>query len=358
MNKCEAAKSYLSQLITVIAELNKLLSRHNKVDSRNFFNDYFKSKAEIERLKFKIETLIFVSEDQAEQLMKDKKLFLGSQAVEQLWGVKLEKNSVPPIPFSQKELERAVALEQVLMLVVDQDDHGKPLTVQNMFNIAKAKLPRAFLRLGVNFKPDSYQNEPLFNAETPLTNQPDHRRDPRARWILISKKPIPESSNENFLDQTTQLTTYVNTNIVPYIHNDRVKKIYQGAVNEFFLKSRSLSQEIKFAFTTVGPSWQQASKQQRLAIARKCTRLKINQLSRPNLATALYFLTMYLNHYETYPMNFNTKHLTNSYSEIVSPGHLAAMGMADYNQFFIPINSFDSPDARTFSNVCYFMRWI
>ena len=118
---------------------------------------------------------------------------LGSEALKATWDVDLLPEDIPQIPYSQEQLEGAKRMNMMLILRIDRDATGAPLTGERMHEIIEPKLQAAgkgkFL-----YKVDWYPNEAFFKTSTP-----------KAEWKLVTRDLLPNSVNLYYADQTRLL---------------------------------------------------------------------------------------------------------------------------------------------------------
>ena len=220
--------------------------------------------------------------------------FLGSEVVENVWGVRLEAKDIPPIPFSPEELKRAKELNQKLVLRVDKAPDGSPLTMQKMNELAQPKMTQGN-QGKLLYKVDWYASEEFYTTETP-----------EAQWALVSKEVVPGSLGKNYLEQTEGIVAYLQDEVFKGMP---IPKEYQDAIREFESKKASLA-------SLIDSNWQEAAKQ--------LSELAINQLTRPTPAEALYDLPTNL-------LTNNDRHLESTYTwtnRRYSDGELVDVGGA------------------------------
>lgn len=177
--------------------------------------------------------------------------FLGPDAVRETFGIDVE--TIPAIPFSENNLERAKELGQMLVLRVDRAADGAPLTMRKM----EAALEGAIY---LSEKTDSwYKNENFFTTETPTVG-----------WALVSKDVIPNSTSKNYHQQTEVLADYVRSKV---FHGETVPAEYEAALTEWDAEKDEIA-------ALVGTNWQEAAK--------RLEALQITQLTRQSPADVLY----------------------------------------------------------------------
>jgi len=221
--------------------------------------------------------------------------FLGSEAVEAVWGVKLETKDIPPIPFSRTDLERAKELDQQLVLRVDKASDGSPLTMKKMNEQIQPKLTQGN-QGKLLYNTDWYKDEEFYTTETPETS-----------WALVSKEIVPGSASRNYLEQTEVLVTYLQEEV---FRDMVVPPEYQEAIREFEAKKANLA-------LLINSDWQEAAKQ--------LSELAITQLTRQTPVEALYDLPTNL-------LTNNDRRLERTYTwtrRRYSGGEFVDVGLAD-----------------------------
>lgn len=136
--------------------------------------------------------------------------FIGPEAIEKTWGLKLtseELEQIEQIPFSREELEQAKKLGMMLVLRTPQDKAGKPLTIDRMREIfdkgdtlgdPKKKKSKIFY---------SKKGEGWYNKED-FANKPT----PKLGWGLAMKEVLPESLGKNWDEQEAMLKEWAKKN--------------------------------------------------------------------------------------------------------------------------------------------------
>lgn len=204
--------------------------------------------------------------------------YLGPDAVEATFGVQLESHEIPPIPFTEAELERAKELGQFLILRVDHAPDGEPLTMQKMDALLERKFAQAGKGAVLYLPTDEWKTQSaFFTTETP-----------RLSWALTGKALIPDSTIKNYLEQTKLLVKYVEDEVYK---QETIPESYQEALDEFQhyhdqnFKGKK-KEEIKALLSKSG--WKK--------YAAELGDLKINQLFRQSPVEALYDLLVYFEH--------------------------------------------------------------
>jgi len=247
----------------------------------------------------------------AEQIEKAKEILgndcLGPNEVKKAFGIEIKSTEVPSIPFSAAELEKAKSLGQFLVLRVNHDLDGSPLTMQRMEGLLKTRYESEDEK--VLYDTDWYESEKFFTEETP-----------EMEWALTSKEVIPDSTDKNYLHQTDTLKDYLNQ-----VFPEGLPAEYQEAVQEF----TSQRDEIE---RLISDDWKEA--------AARLEALKITQLTRKTPVETLYDLLMY-------HQNNGERPLENMYSwtnRRYSGGRLVYVGFFESVRVFVPARG---PDSRS-----------
>lgn len=199
-------------------------------------------------------------EDVERLLGKD---FLGPKAVEKIFGTKPE--TVPNIPFSKAELQRAKELGQQLIFYTDalppltKGEKFAPLTLKNL----KQKFPKAHDGKSTWYSQDWYENEEFFKNERPRTG-----------WRLTSKDLISGSVSKNYLEQTDVLIEHLTKEVFKGVSTP---KEYSDAIREFNKERPNIARLME-------SDWQKAS----LALVN----LKITKLARELPVEVMYRLIL------------------------------------------------------------------
>lgn len=198
--------------------------------------------------------------DQAKEILGED--VFGPEAVNEAFGIKVESETVPPIPFSKEELERAKELGQMLLLRVDKAPDGTPLTMKKIGETLGGKVKDGGK---VFYDTDWYKEEKFYTEDAP-----------EAGWALVSKKVIPESTSKNYLEQTESIIEYIKT------EGFADKPEWQEAIQEFEREKAGIAGIVT---SSTESEWKEA--------ARKLEALKINQLTRQSPTEAIYDLALH-----------------------------------------------------------------
>lgn len=166
---------------------------------------------------------LIVSSEKASEIMGND--FLGPEEVGNVFRTKIEKEKVPDIPFSIKELERAKELGQSLILRVDKlgdNIENLPLnmlTINGIISSAgKGSLERN-CRLNPIRLEDEY-SEDFFIEETP-----------RKGWALVGTSCVPGSLDNDILGQTDAVKKYLEDEVFP--QSSKMPPEYKNAIGDF-----------------------------------------------------------------------------------------------------------------------------
>ena len=183
---------------------------------------------------------------------------LGPEQVKKAFGIELDPDEVPDIPFSKEELERAKELGQMLVLRTNQAPDGSPLTMQNMQELLQDQFDQEG-KGRVLYDTEWYNNERFFTQETP-----------EPFWALVTKDFIPGSTRKNYVEQTELLVAYLKDSV---FRGQKMPNEYQEAIEEFEKQSKDLKE-------LTDKDWQKA--------AERFEQLKLTQLTRQTPVEALY----------------------------------------------------------------------
>ncbi|MBP9690709.1 AAA family ATPase [Candidatus Woesebacteria bacterium] len=188
--------------------------------------------------------------------------FFGPKEVEETFEVKLA--TLPPIPFTKLELERAKELNQSLVLYVDKASDGSPLTAKRIKEYLGNKTSEATPLV----KHEWFEKDAVAQLEVP-----------RLGWRLSGKEVIKNSPDKNYIQQTEELVTYIKTEV---FKGGPVPSVYQDAIDEF--------ESVKGALA--GPLVSDDDAEWNPAVE-KLSKLKINQMCRENFAEVIYRMALH-----------------------------------------------------------------
>ena len=196
--------------------------------------------------------------------------FFGPEAVETTFGGALAETDIPSIPFSRAELEHAKEQGSYLILRIDKDKDGHPLTPKAMYERCQPLLSQEKKGKAL-YSVDWYKDDPVYTAETC-----------RSGWALVSKEPVQGSTNKNCLEQTQRIIDYLQNTV---FKTGGIPKDYQDAIDEF-------ERDKPIIEPLVTSDWKNA--------AEKLALLKMSELTRQRFSEAFSdILTIALNTTDT-----------------------------------------------------------
>lgn len=123
----------------------------------------------------------------ARELLGQESVF-GIEDVEKTFGVSLDAKDVPPISFSQQELEQARENGEQLILRIDKLPDGQPATLSNLMAHLEKQGKKVFAGDSEEIKKDVTGNDMEFFTREPL----------QAKWVLTSTKEIGETRHLSY----------------------------------------------------------------------------------------------------------------------------------------------------------------
>ena len=132
-----------------------------------------------------------LSVEQAIEILSPEKVF-GPAEVAQVWEVELKE--VPPIPYSREDLEKAKKLGMYLILRLDHDKDGRPLTGQRMNELKQAEFDRQGKGKILNNAEGWYKDKEFFTKEKP-----------QLAWALTSCDIMADSVDKDYIEQIRYL---------------------------------------------------------------------------------------------------------------------------------------------------------
>lgn len=195
--------------------------------------------------------------------------FLGPQAIEKAFGIKVASSELPSIPFTEEELLKAKDLGQLLVLRVGKFNDGNSVTMQNMANRLQAQFESAG-KGKILYNTDWYQNESFYTIDIP-----------KRRWALVSKDIVPGSNGKNYLEQTQALSDLLMSGRI--FGGQSYPREYKEALEEFGTKKAELARQM---------ADQDYYNQHWKEIAEKLSELSINKLLRQTPVEVVYDLLL------------------------------------------------------------------
>lgn len=196
--------------------------------------------------------------------------YLGPEAVEKAFGIRLTPDQIPPIQFNQGDIERAKELGEMLVLRTGNYSAGRPLTGSVMDSILgdqffRNKKSQVFTKYSIN----EFANVPIENGRL------FYNQSPRSGWSLVGKVLIPQSYGKSYLEQTQVLIDFLmNRQFI----TRAIPSKYKEAAQEFDAKIRELDD--KYYKAMYRPE-------------DKVAELKVNNIARHSFAEISYDLLLY-----------------------------------------------------------------
>jgi len=209
-----------------------------------------------------------ITSSEAKEILKQD--FLGKEEIEKALNIEIDETSIPEIPFSREDIERAKELNQFLILRTDKIDKKTPLTMENINKHLKGKTKDGGKILYSGDETGKIKDDAWYKPESLL------KETPILSWALVSKEVIPESTSKNYLEQTELIIKYLKEKV--YKDTD-TPEVYQQAITEFEKEKEEIAGLIK-------TDWKKA--------AEKLEKLQINQLTRQTPIETIYNLIAYL----------------------------------------------------------------
>ena len=225
--------------------------------------------------------------------------FLGPRQIEETLGIRIPDGEIPPLPYSEEELQKAKELDQFLILRASKDASGKPLTMERFNEIVQPKLEESD-EGQLLYDTSWYGEEEFFKKDTP-----------GLAWALVSKEVIPSSTNQNYLEQTQAIADYLKDVV---FKNKALPDNYKEAIEEFERGKDAIETEIE-------SDWQGATK--------KLAALRLNQITRQKPVEAIYDLATYFLHTDERLMEgmYAWTNTQSSRGDLVGVGYFASGGV-------------------------------
>ena len=250
--------------------------------------------------------------ERAREILGEKDL-LGPEAVAKAFGIELSSDQIPPMPYSDKDLELAKGLGEMLVLTVNKDNEGNSLTMARMLELTASEFtdpetgkPAKLLyhqkqACSSELENDAwYKDEPFYKEQAPLL-----------RWRLVGKKPLLMTLTPDYGGQAKETINYPEQT---KILRDHLKSI--GALSD--------DEEAECSDETLDKITKTMSSDLKKA-AKMLSELKINQNHRRTPAEILYDILLFAK-------NNNERLLTNVYdwsNTVTSGGGLVDVGDFD-----------------------------
>lgn len=245
---CNEAKQLLELIRADFGVLKGELDYYAATGDQDALKNVEMQKGLLERQTKELKRGLPVTPEYAAEILG--KEFLGPEAIKKAFSFELLAELIPPIPFTIEDLERAKELNQFLILRI-------PLTMQKMGEILSDQK--------VFSDTSWYQNEAFYTTELS-----------KPGWALVSKEPIPNSTNQNYIEQTQTICDYLDSEVFGNV--DEMPELYQAAIMEFEAKKQHLEE-------LMGTDWQ--------ACVKELSELQITKLTRQSPADVVHDLFVY-----------------------------------------------------------------
>ena len=235
----------------------------------------------------------------------------GPEAIKTTWDRDLAPHEIPPLPYTREQLEGAKRMNMMLVLHIDRDAQGNPLTGKRMNEIVQPKLTAAG-KGKLLYDTDRYAQEPFY---TTATSKPE--------WTLVTRDILPNSTYLDYADQTKLLRDTLSAQLgLTQAEKDAIAEADDATLARLKQDASSNDESI----------WKPA--------AQALAALKVNQNHRRSLPDALFDQATLL---ETQDARlFNGQALYDWTNDQVSDGYLVHVGSA--NSGGVSVNRWDPKD--------------
>lgn len=270
----------------------EVFSRVRYLELKEYREQLTKDKFEIIKLDSYKHSKYQIEQEAKKIMGRD---FFGVEAIEKAFGIKLDHNfDIPKIPFSKERLKHAKLQNQFLILRIGKI--GKQLLTMSKMELLLQPQFDKENKGRVLYNMLWYRNQVFFNDKSL-----------KSCWALVSKEPIPNSTNKNYLEQTESLVKYLRS-----IFGKAIPSNYTDAISEFDEEKKSIK-------IILSSNLGEASE--------RLSNLKINQMMRHNADEAFYDDVIYF-------QNTKKRLLKNHYAWTntrSSCGRLVLVGPSDTN---------------------------
>jgi len=252
---------------------------------------------------------IETSYEQAQEIMGES--FYGVEEIKNTFRFEFPQEKVPAIPYSPEVLEKAKENGEMLVLRVESDGEGSPMTMERMNGLMQAILEEESEeeQEKLLYDTDWYQEEDFFkNASL------------RTEWKLVGKNFVPDSTSKNYIEQTKVLRDYL-------MGLDSVSKEEQEECTDELLEGLQ-----KMLDEDYDKNWKE--------VARKLSELLINKNHRRIPAEILYDWVLQFRSRKERGILESNYDWSNTLS---SSGKLVSLGNADRDGVIV---DYDNPDYR------------
>jgi len=159
---------------------------------------YIKLKQELGVSSKKTSEGIETSYEQAQEIMSDS--FYGVEEIKNTFKFEFPQEKVPAIPYSPEVLEKAKENGEMLVLRVESDGEGSPMTMERMNGLMQTILEE-----------DSEEEQEKLLYDTDWYQEEDFFKNTslRTEWKLVGKNFVPDSTSKNYIEQTKILRDYL-----------------------------------------------------------------------------------------------------------------------------------------------------
>ncbi len=258
---------------------------------------YIKLKQELGVGSKKTSEGMETSYEQAQEIMGES--FYGVEEIKNTFGFEVSTDKIPAIPYGPEVLEKAKENGEMLVLRVESDGEGSPMTMERMNGLMQAILEE-----------DSEEEQEKLLYDTDWYSEEDFFKNAslRTEWKLVGKNFVPDSTSKNYIEQTKVLRDYL-------LGLDSVSKEEQEECTDEFLEGLQ-----KMLDEDYDKNWKE--------VAKKLSELLINKNHRRIPAEILYdWVLQFRNKKERGILEANYD-WSNALS---SDGRLVYLGSADRN---------------------------
>lgn len=218
---------------------------------------YIKLKQELGVGSKKTSEGMETSYEQAQEIMGDS--FYGVEEIRNTFGFEVSTDKIPAILYGPEILEKAKENGEILVLRVESDREGSPMTMERMNEIMQTILAEG----------DEEEQEKLL-YDTDWYSEEDFFKNAslKTEWRIVGKNFVPDSTSKNYIEQTKVLRDYL-------LGLDSVSKEEQEECTDEFLEGLQ-----KMLDEDYDKNWKE--------VARKLSELLINKNHRRIPAEILY----------------------------------------------------------------------
>ena len=184
------------------------LSALNVQELKAVKEKYIRLKQELGVGSKKTSEGIETSYEQAQEIMGES--FYGVEEIKNTFRFEFPQEKVPAIPYSPEVLEKAKENGEMLVLRVESDGEGSPMTMERMNGLMQTILEE-------DREEESADAEDLADRQEKLLYDTDWYQEEdffknaslRTEWKLVGKNFVPDSTSKNYIEQTKILRDYL-----------------------------------------------------------------------------------------------------------------------------------------------------